>query len=130
VTAAEAYEPLLADGLVWVAEADGALVGFAACEAFDDALHLWELAVRRECQGRGLGRALVAACIAQARIRGLPGVTLTTFRDIAWNAPFYAGSGFAEVPQGALNARLAGDLDTEARRGLDIANRCAMRLTL
>lgn len=130
VTAAEAYEPLLADGLIWVAEADGAPVGFAACEAFDDALHLWELAVRRECQGRGFGRALVAACIAEARIRDLPAVTLTTFRDIAWNAPFYAGSGFAEVPQGALNARLAGDLDMEARRGLDVANRCAMGLTL
>ena len=127
---AEAYAPLLADNLVWVVEADGALVGFAACEAFDDALHLWELAVRRECQGLGFGRALVAACIAEARIRGLPAVTLATFRDIAWNAPFYAGSGFAEVPAVALNPRLAGDLDAEARRGLDVANRCAMRFTL
>ena len=53
---------LLADGLVWVAEADGALVGFAACEAFDDALHLWELAVRRECQGRGVGRVNCRRC--------------------------------------------------------------------
>jgi GNAT superfamily N-acetyltransferase len=130
VTAAEAYEPLLAAGLVWVAQARGAPVGFAACEAFDDALHLWELAVRRERQGRGLGRALVAACIAEARIRGLPGVTLTTFRDIAWNAPFYAGCGFVEVPAGALNPRLSGALEAEGRRGLDMANRCAMRLTL
>lgn len=122
--------PLLAQGLIWVAEGDGEPIGFAACEAFDDALHLWELAVRRDRQGQGAGRALVAVCVAEARARGLRAVTLTTFREIPWNAPLYARLGFVVIAPDALNGRLAADLAAEAARGLDAASRCAMRLGL
>jgi hypothetical protein len=58
----------------------------------------------------------------------LPSVTLTTFRDIAWNAPFYARCGFAELADRDLNPRLAAIRVREAALGLDVANRCAMRL--
>ena len=64
--------------------------GFAFAEPFEDALHLWELAVRLDAQRQGAGRALVMAVAADARARNLPAVTLTTFRDIPWNGPFYA----------------------------------------
>lgn len=122
---------MLAEGLVWVMEDDdGALVGFAACQAFQDALHLWELAVRHDRQGQGVGRALVAAAVAEARRLELPAVTLTTFRDIAWNAPLYARLGFREVEPGGLNGRLTAILMRERRTGLDSEARCAMRLDL
>ena len=130
MTPLELFLPLLAQGLIWVAEGDGEPIGFAACEAFDDAMHLWELAVRRDWQGQGAGRALVAVCVAEVRVRGLPAATLTTFRDIAWNAPLYARLGFVGLAQDELNARLAADLAAEAARGLDVARRCAMRLAL
>ncbi len=97
VSPARWYGPFIARGLVWVAELAGPPAGFAAAEPFDDALHLWELAVRRPDQGRGLGRALVAAVTAEARGRRLPAVTLTTFRHIPWNGPFYARLGFVEL---------------------------------
>lgn len=106
------------------------IVGFGACQACEDALHLWELAVRRERQGQGIGRAIVAACTDLGRRRGLPAVTLSTFRDIAWNAPFYGRLGFIEVPEAAFNRRLALIRQREVDLGLDVANRCAMRLTL
>jgi GNAT superfamily N-acetyltransferase len=118
------------EGLVWVAADDDQLLGFASTEPFDDALHLWELAVRLEAQRRGAGRALVMAVAADARRRGLPAVTLTTFRDIPWNGPFYARLGFIEVPPAQANPRLAGLAAHEAGLGLDVANRCAMRLAL
>jgi len=105
-------------------------IGFASTEPFEDALHLWELAVRLDAQRRGAGRALVMAVAADARARRLPAVTLTTFRDISWNAPFYRRLGFAEVPWAEAGPRLAGLHDLEAERGLDVANRCAMRLDL
>ena len=111
---------------MWVAEQGGEPVGFACCEAFEDALHLWELAVRLDRQGRGAGGALVGVCVEEARRRGLPAVTLTTFRDIVFNAPFYARLGFRE----GSNARLDWTLEREARRGLDPAARCAMVLDL
>ena len=127
---AEFYVPLQADGLVLVATEGGSLLGFSACQACEDALHLWELSVRLEQQRRGIGRELLAATMNLARARGLPVVTLTTFRDIAWNAPFYARLGFVELSLDEFNPRLAAIREREAALGLDIANRCAMRLAL
>jgi N-acetylglutamate synthase and related acetyltransferases len=124
----EVYLPLAAQGLVWVATEAGRLVGFACSEVFEGELHLWELAVRREAQGRGAGRALIAAVAREARGRGLP-VTLTTFRDIPWNAPFYARCGFVEMTPAELSPLLKLVVEREAAVGLDVASRCAMRLS-
>jgi ribosomal protein S18 acetylase RimI-like enzyme len=122
------YAAFAAAGDVLLAEMDGEPVGFAACEPFPDALHLWELAVRRDLQGQGVGRRLVAAVAKAARRRKLPAVTLTTFHDIAWNAPWYARLGFVELGAGTLGERLRQELADEDARGL--TSRCAMRLTL
>jgi GNAT superfamily N-acetyltransferase len=122
------HRPLAEQGLVWVADEAGDLLGFATCEVFEGAIHLWELAVRREAQGRGAGRALLAAVATEARSRRLPAVTLTTFRDIPWNAPFYARHGFEILAQDELTPRLTSVRAREATLGLDVANRCVMRL--
>ena len=127
---AEDHRPFAAQGLVWVAEDAGRLIGFATCEAFEHELHLWELAVRQDTQGKGAGRALIAAVVDEARARGLPAVTLTTFRDIPWNAPFYARCGFVELPDEQLGPFLTLVREKEVEIGLDVANRCAMRLAL
>lgn len=121
---------MLAEGLVWVAEDEGELIGFAAAQAYFDALHLWELAVRRDRQGGGAGRALIETVVAEARRLELRAVTLTTFRDIPWNGPLYARLGFHEVPPVQLNGRLTAVLMRERRLGLDAEARCAMRLDL
>jgi GNAT superfamily N-acetyltransferase len=125
----EVYLPLAAQGLVWVAAEVGQLIGFASSEVFEGELHLWELAVRRESQGRGVGRALIAAVAQEARKLGLP-VTLTTFRDIPWNAPFYARCGFVEMSEAEFSPLLKLVFERQAALGLDVANRCAMRLSL
>lgn len=125
---AAVYATLAAEGLVLLAEQHRQAIGFAACEPFADALHLKELAVRYERQGRGIGRALVEAVAAEARRRGLPAVTLTTFQDLPWNGPWYARRGFVELTAGTLGERLREELAAETGRGLSA--RCAMRLTL
>ena len=84
--------------------------------------------MRHEAQGHGTGRALIAAIADEGRRRNLPAVTLTTFRTVPWNAPFYARLGFVTITGAALNARLAAVLKREARHGL--WDRCAMRLAL
>ena len=127
---AEDHRPFAVQGLVWVAEDAGRLIGFATCEAFEHELHLWELAVRHDAQGKGAGRALIAAVEQEARARGLPAVTLTTFRNIPWNAPFYARCGFVELPEQEFGPFLALVREKEIEIGLDVANRCAMRLAL
>jgi GNAT superfamily N-acetyltransferase len=128
--AAEDHRPFAAQGLVWVAEEADQLIGFATCEAFEDELHLWELAVSHEAQGKGAGRALLAAVADEARARGLPAVTLTTFRDVPWNAPFYARCGYVEIPEADFGPFLKLVREKETAIGLDVASRCAMRLAL
>lgn len=125
---AEAYAELAAEGLVFLAEVDGVPAGIAACEAFPGALHLHELAVRRAFQGQGLGRRLVEVTAKEARRRGLPCVTLTTFADIPWNAPLYAHLGFRELDGPGLSEWLRQKLEDEYSRGL--TQRCAMRLAV
>jgi len=79
---------------------------------------------------RGLGRALLGAVVAWAEQRGFPSVTLTTFRHLPWNAPFYAAQGFRALPDQHLPAGLARLLAAEAEAGLDPSKRVAMRLDL
>ena len=88
-----------ADGSLFVAEADGEVVGYAAMMRVDDAAHLCEIDVAPEHGGRGLGRRLVAAGEAWGRARGLAAMTLTTFIDVPWNGPWYARLGFAPFPE-------------------------------
>ena len=66
------------------------------------------------------------AAIDWARGRRLPAVTLTTFRSIPWNAPFYASMGFVELE--TPTPHLAATLSKEVADGFE--DRCAMRLDL
>ncbi len=126
VMAADEHLPRVAAGTVWVAEDDAAgVVGFLNAEAIGADLHIWEAAVRGGFQQRGIGARLLDAAFDHADAAGLAAVTLTTFRDVAWNAPFYARNGFAIVEGDDLDDRLAGLLRHEALQGMP--RRCAMR---
>jgi GNAT superfamily N-acetyltransferase len=98
-------------------------IGFALLQVHEDRAHLQELDVDPNHKGRGLGRALLAGCVAWGRARRLSGLTLTTFRDIPFNAPFYARVGFVPYPDGAEPASLTAEL-----RGFGIVPRVAMVL--
>lgn len=128
-TPAEVWAPIAATGLLWVmAEDDGPPAAFLAARIEEDRLHILEFDVHRRHQGQGLGRRLLAFAIDEARRRGLPGLSLTTFRDAPWNAPFYASAGFQIIERDKAPASLVAYLDREASRGLDPARRCAMIL--
>jgi GNAT superfamily N-acetyltransferase len=72
----------------------GTAVGFVHVLEADGTAHLEQLSVRPESARRGLGRALVRAAMAEALARGHRYMTLRTYADVAWNAPFYATCGF------------------------------------
>jgi GNAT superfamily N-acetyltransferase len=80
--------------------------GFAVLELLDGAAHLEQLSVHPDAAGRGVGSALLAACVDEARAAGLVRMTLTTYADVPWNAPWYARRGWREVrqPSPALQA--------------------------
>ncbi|MEP0188929.1 MAG: GNAT family N-acetyltransferase [Erythrobacter sp.] len=102
------------------------LAGFLVSEPFQRELHLWEMDVHPRYQKRGIGACLLRAAQIDARNSGFKALTLTTFRDLAWNAPFYEKLGFVELTALDAHPRLAGELANEADDGLPIDRRCAM----
>ncbi|MBD2840795.1 GNAT family N-acetyltransferase [Erythrobacter rubeus] len=102
------------------------MAGFLVSEPFGRELHIWEMDVLPRFQKRGIGAGLVRASQIDARNSGFRAITLTTFRDLPWNAPFYARLGFEEVTALDAHPRLAGELANEADDGFPMDRRCAM----
>lgn len=84
--------------------------------------------VLRAFQGQGIGRALLTTAADWARAGGLQALSLTTFRNVPWNAPFYASFGFREWDTDDAPASIQASLAYEAAKGLE--NRCAMVMDL
>ena len=117
-----------ADGRLWVALADDTPVGFALVEMLaPDLPHLEEIDVHPQHGRRGVGTALMRTVCEWVSRSGYPEITLTTFRVVPWNMPFYCRLGFEEVSTGELRPELAAVVQDEAARGLDPHRRVVMR---
>ena len=119
------------DGLLWCAlDARGEVAGFAiACRVGGD-LHLDEIDVHPAQQRRGIGAALVRAVRARAESLGAARLTLTTFRHVPWNQPWYERLGFVAFEEHAIPSALRAIYDEEIARGLARERRVAMALEL
>jgi GNAT superfamily N-acetyltransferase len=100
-------------------------VGFARVVELDGRAHLDELDVLPGRMRQGIGTELIEAACTEARRRGYGEMTLTAFRDVAWNAPLYRRRGFADCPD--PGPELAAERRAEQDAGLDaIGPRIAM----
>lgn len=118
-------ERAASEGLLITAACDGQVVGFAMAREDGDVLYLAVMAVHPDHGRRGIGTGLTKAVIDASVARRLRGVTLTTFRDLPWNAPFYAKLGFEAVPEAEVSPSLRSVLAKEEKEGM--TNRIAMR---
>ena len=115
-------------GHLWVAVADDVPVGFAHMKVLDpEVIHLEEIDVLPEHGRRGIGTQLVKAVCRWAAANNYRYVTLTTFRHVPWNMPFYARLGFEEIPDTELTPSLRSIIAAETRRGLNPELRVPMR---
>lgn len=130
VMTADQHLPAIVAGSAWVACEKAVPVGFLSAERLDDILHIHEVSVHASVMGRGIGRGLIEAAITAARAVALSALTLTTFRDVPWNAPYYQRLGFKILTPDHLDQRLASILADEVVAGLPGNRRCAMRLNL
>lgn len=125
--AVDELEQARREARVFVAFARGQLAGFAMVSEVDGEGHLDEVSVLRAHAGRGIGSQLLEHAASWARLQGYAGLTLSTFRDVPFNAPFYERRGFAPIPTAQLSSGLRAKQAAEARRGLHPADRVCMR---
>lgn len=104
-------------------------VGFVWVDEVDGLAHVAELAVVPGRMREGLGTALLDAACNWATALAYPAITLTTFADVAWNAPFYLARGFVVVDD--ITPELARLRAQERATGLDaVGTRVVMRREL
>ncbi|MEN3161648.1 GNAT family N-acetyltransferase [Tistrella mobilis] len=115
-----------AEGAVLAASLGGRLTGFAIVTVVDGNAHLAELDVAPDVQRRGIGRRLIEAVADRARAAGHHRLTLTTFRDVPWNGPWYRRLGFTEIAPAAQGPALRQIRQDEARRIDPLGPRIAM----
>jgi GNAT superfamily N-acetyltransferase len=100
-----------------------------ALEFVDGIPHIWQLSVHPDHVRQGLGRSLVEAASSWARSTGFDAITLTTYRDVPWNGPFYESLGFVVVHD--LSPGLEAIREHEREMGNDaFGRRVAMKLRL
>ena len=126
VTSQERHEMLIRQGTAWIAHDEEKIItGFLTAELHQDLLHIWQMSVRSDQQRKGIGHSLIRAAELWARSNQLTALTLTTFLDVPWNAPFYRSCGFEHV--NPINyPMLLATLEAERDAGLPIEKRCAM----
>jgi GNAT superfamily N-acetyltransferase len=126
---------LIDAGQVWVAcaaadTASDTAVGVVIASVREGVVYVEEIDVLAEHGRRGLGGRMLDAVCAWAQERGYPAVTLSTFRDVPWNGPFYRKHGFVDLVPAAWTAGMRVLREQEAHHGLRTDVRVFMRREL
>jgi GNAT superfamily N-acetyltransferase len=130
-TSEREFQQAQSEGRLWVALVDDQPVGFVQVELLGiNEPHLKEIDVHPDYGRRGIGARLVQKACDWAVAHGYADITLTTFRDVPWNMPFYTRMGFEALPASELSDKLLHIVADETRRGLDPARRVVMRRLL
>lgn len=122
--------PYVDAGRAWVVDVGGELAGYLITELVDGCAHLEQVSVDPRFGRRGLGAALIEHLAQWASGQGLPAITLTTYRDVPWNGPYYAARGFRWLREDELTPGLRAIRQHEIDRGLDQWPRGCMRREL
>jgi GNAT superfamily N-acetyltransferase len=127
----DALRRFATEGRAWVATDDrDRPVAYLLADVVDGCAHLEQVSVHPDHAGRGLGRELIQHLGSWAAERELPAITLTTYTEVPWNAPYYRRLGFRLLADAELTPGLRRLRAAEAARGLDRWPRAAMHREL
>jgi GNAT superfamily N-acetyltransferase len=126
----DADELAAAVALLVATDGDDAPIGYAMVELVGGHAHLGQISVLPEHGGQGIGTQLLDAVAGWARDQGHTEITLTTFRDVPFNAPLYGKRGYVVVPDADWTEALRELVAREAEMGLDPSTRVVMRRPL
>jgi GNAT superfamily N-acetyltransferase len=118
-------------GQVWVVvDQKNTVIGYAVTREVDDTLYLQEIDIEPKHGRKGLGYALVNTVRSWAKLSGYVVMSLSTFRDIPWNAPFYSKLGFRILDRSELTAGFQQIRMQEHEAGLPVSERVIMHCEL
>lgn len=118
-------------GQVWVAaDQQDMAIGFALTSKVDHTLYLQEIDIDPQHGQKGLGSALVDTIRSWAKRSDYDVMSLSTFRDIPWNAPFYAKLGFRILDESELTVGFQQIRQQEREAGFPICDRVIMQCEL
>lgn len=111
---------------IWVGVVDTQPVGFIVAKFLQESCFIVELDVLPAYGRQGLGTALIESCCEGARLQNHQQITLTTFRYVPWNIPFYRRCGFEILPPERWPYELKAIVAHEARYGFLQKHRVVM----
>jgi ribosomal protein S18 acetylase RimI-like enzyme len=91
------YAQRIADGLAWVLEVEGEIIGLIELKAGPEALLISNIAVVSAEQGKGHGKQLIAFAEEEAKLRRYGEIRLYVNALMAENVALYRHLGFIEI---------------------------------
>jgi ribosomal protein S18 acetylase RimI-like enzyme len=102
------------------------LTGFVMFRLLEQSFYIEQIDVAPAFERQRIGATLIDAVAHRARDAGLVRLTLSTFREIPWNAPYYRRLGFVDLDDKTLDPVLAQVRREHLARGLDESARVFM----
>jgi GNAT superfamily N-acetyltransferase len=117
--------------MAWVAvdQADEP-VAYLIADPVDHNIHVEQVSVHPDHARRGIGRSLLEWTAKHAVTQGASALTLTTFKHVPWNAPYYLRCGFRLLDESEWTPGLRAIRERESAHGLDRWPRACMRRDL
>jgi ribosomal protein S18 acetylase RimI-like enzyme len=101
------------DGRAWVITDDADRpVAYLLLNVVDENAHVEQVSVHPDHARQGLGKTLLDTAAAWAEAHGLAAVTLSTYANVPWNAPYYQRLGFHIMPEDQITRGSAASANT------------------
>jgi ribosomal protein S18 acetylase RimI-like enzyme len=103
------------DSRAWVITDDADHpVAYLLIDVVDGNAHVEQISVHPDHARQGLGKTLLDTAAAWAAEHGLAALTLTTYSDVPWNAPYYERLGFQVMAEAQIT--MGSDASASTRR--------------
>jgi GNAT superfamily N-acetyltransferase len=124
----EELEAFRIAGNAWVAaDTTDRSIAYLLSLPVDGCAHIEQVSVASSHAGLGVGAALIDHLAATSAANGISALTLTAFRDVPWNAPYYLRLGFVVIEPVDFGPELRELVEHEAASIPGDSPRIAMR---
>ena len=114
-------------GHAWVATGPtGTAIAYILVDVLGVWAHIEQVTVDPDQGRRAIGSTLIAHAERWATWAGLRGLSLTTFTNVPWNAPYYERLGFRHLPENEWTDEHALVVLREKQHGLGVWQRSVM----